>query len=81
MNSRMSEKRSITESQNAAELAQQAGLERDLAVDEVEDVGDDHDEPGPDEVPAGERGGGPDVDQAADERQDVRVDSEATHRR
>ena len=60
----------------AAELAQQAGLERNLAVDEVEDVGDDHDEPGPDEVPAGEVNRGPAVDQAADEGEDVRMDPE-----
>jgi hypothetical protein len=70
MNSRMSEKRSI------AELAHQAGLERDLAVDEVEDVGDDHDEAGPDEVPVGEVDRRPAVDQDADEREDVRMDSE-----
>ena len=49
---------------------------RDLAVDEVEDVGDDHDHAAPLEVIVGEREPGADVDQHADERQDVGVNAE-----
>ena len=44
MNSAMSEKRSITESQNPPNSLTAFSSMRDLAVDEVEDVGDDHDE-------------------------------------
>ena len=51
----MSEKRSIDRVPEAAELAHRVQLVRDLAVDEVEDVGDDHDDAGADEVPARQR--------------------------
>ena len=40
MKSAMSEKRSMTESQKPPNGADRVQLERDLAVDEVEDVGD-----------------------------------------
>ena len=46
---------------------------RDLAVDEVEDVRDDHDHAGQDEAADAERPAGADVDEDADERQHVRV--------
>ena len=42
----MSEKRSMTESQKPPNLLTSPSLDRDLAVDEVEDVGDDHDDAG-----------------------------------
>ena len=76
MNSAMSEKRSMTESQKPPNLLIRPGLGRDLAVDEVEDVGDDHDDAGGDELPAGQVHRRPRVDEHADEREDVRVDPE-----
>ena len=49
---------------------------RDLAVDEVEDVGDDHDDAGQQEVVAPECPGRADIDEDTDERQNVGVDAE-----
>ena len=76
MKSARSEKRSSVESQNAPNSRLLAGDVRDLAVDEVEDVGDDHDDAGQHEPIDGQRPGGDDVDEDADERQDVGVDAE-----
>ena len=42
----MSEKRSMTESQKPPNSLTALSSMRDLAVDEVEDVGDDHDDAG-----------------------------------
>ena len=67
----MSEKRSMTESQKPPNALTAFELARDLAVDEVEDVGDDHDHAGGDEAAEAERPGRRDVDEHADERQDV----------
>jgi hypothetical protein len=47
---------------------------RHLAVDEVEDVADDHDETGEEEPVEPERAGGADVDEHADEREHVGMD-------
>ena len=69
MNSEMSEKRSMTESQKPPNALTALRLVRDLAVDEVEDVGDDHDHAGGDELAERQRPGGRDVDEDADERQ------------
>ena len=66
----MSEKRSSVESQKAPNR-DCVGDVRHLAVDEVEDVGDDHDDAGQHETVAAERPRGADVDQDADEREDV----------
>ena len=49
---------------------------RDLAVDEIEDVGDDHDDAGQDEAIDRQRPGGDDVDEHADQRQHVGVNAE-----
>ena len=66
----------------AAELRSSASSStRDLAVDEVEDVGDDHDDAGGDELAQRQRPGGGDVDEHADEREDVRVDPQRHARR
>ena len=51
----MSEKRSSVESQKAPNRDDGVGDVRDLAVDEVEDVGDDHDDAGEQELVAAER--------------------------
>jgi hypothetical protein len=54
---------------------------RDLAIDEVEDVGADHHHPGQDESLVGERPGGGDVDDDPDERQHVGVNAQRDARR
>ena len=75
MNSEMSEKRSITESQKPPNVARPIAVSRgDLAVDEIEDVRDDHDEAGEHEAPERQRPGRGDVDQHADERQNIGMD-------
>ncbi len=74
VSSARSEKRSSVESQNAPNGRLQLQLVRHFAVDKVEDVGDDHDDAGQDEVTEPERPGGADVDDDADERERVRVD-------
>ncbi len=61
----------MTESQKPPNCAHRLELERHLAVDEVEDVGDDHDDAGGHEVAQAERPRGGDVDEDADEREDV----------
>ena len=73
----MSEKRSSVESQNAPKRDTVLVMLRDLAVDEVEDVGDDHDHAGQQEAVDAERAGGDDVDQHADERERVGMDAAA----
>ena len=60
----------------AAELADLAELDGDLAVDEVEDVGDDHDYAGGDETIVRQLVGGQRVDHDADEGEDVGMDPE-----
>ena len=74
MKSEMSEKRSMTESQKPPNSLTAFSSKRHLAVDEVEDVGDDHDDAGGDELAERQRPGGGDVDDHADEREDVGVD-------
>ena len=82
MSSARSEKRSSVESQKAPNARLQLQPVRHLAVDEVEDVGDDHDhEPASMNRPYAERPGRADVDDDADERQRVRVDPQRDARR
>src|SRR5262249_16870385 len=59
-----------------AELRLQLEFVRDLSVDHVEDVRDDYDHAGPDEMAVTEGERGADVDQIPDDRQLVGVDSE-----
>jgi hypothetical protein len=49
---------------------------RHLAVDEVENVGDDHDHAGEDEAIDGKRPGGNDIDEDTDQCEQVGVDAE-----
>ena len=58
-----------------AEPRDGVGDVRHLAVDEVEDVGDDHDDAGQQEVLFAERPGRADIDQNADERENVGMDA------
>ena len=51
-------------------------LHRDFAVDEVEDVRHDHDDPGEEKTPGPQRISRQDVDEDADKGQDVRMDPE-----
>ena len=74
MNSEMSEKRSMTESQKPPKALTACEFVGDLTVDEVEDVRDHHDHAGGDELAQRQRPGGRDVDEDADEREHVGMD-------
>ena len=76
MNSEMSENRSMTESQKPPNALTASSSTRDLAVDEVEDVGDHHDDAGGDELAQRQRPGGRDIDEHADERQRIGMDAQ-----
>ena len=71
----------MTESQKPPNALTAFSSMRDLAVDEVEDVGDDHDDAGGDEVPERQRPRRRDVDEDADEREDVRMNPQRARRR
>ena len=66
----------MTESQKPPNSLAFAGLGGDLAVDEIEDVGDDHDDAGRQEVALRQRPSGRDVDQHAGERENIRMNPE-----